>query len=535
MVAGFFINFTARTKYIMITNFIKKNYPKDFLLIIIFFSCFAVLIHLYSNLFANYGIFRDEFYYIACSKHLAAGYVDQPPFSIFILAIVRLIFGESLFALRLFPALISGIIVFITGLITYEIGGKKTSVFLACLSIAVSPIFLGMNLIYSMNTFDMLFWILGYFTVIRMIKTENKKLWIWLGVIMGLGLLNKISMGWFAFGLFASLILTNKRIKLKSIDPWISFLIAAVIFSPFLIWNFTHDFAHLEFIRNASQYKYSGINIIDFLFGLIPILNPAAIFIWLPGIFYFFFNKDGKNFKQIGIIFVTTLIILIINGHSKSEYLTAAFPPVFAGGSILVEKLTSKKIFVWIKFTLPVLILAAGLLILPFALPILPVKSFIKYENTLGRVPRSSESKELSWLPQFYADMFGWEKMAKTFSDVYENLPDSVKASTFIFVNNYGEAGALQYYCSKYNLPPVVSPHNNYWYWGLDKVKNKKYVIILGGTKKDHYDACSKVDSAAVFKCEYCMPYENNQVLFFCKLKENFDLRAIWIRLKSFI
>ena len=232
---------------------------------------------------------------------------------------------------------------------------------------------------------------------------------------------------------------------------------------------------------------------------------------------------------------MTTLLILIINGHSKSEYLASAFPPVFAGGSILIEKLTSKKIFGWIKFVLPILILLLGIISVPFALPILPVKSFIKYENKLGWAPSSPEGKRLSQLPQFYADMFGWQKMAKTCSDVYQSLPDSIKSSTLIFVGNYGEAGALQYYNSKYPVPPVICPHNNFWYWSFDQIKNQKYVIILGGRKEEHYNACSEVDSVGMFKCEYCMPYEDNQVLYFCKLKKGLNFKELWNKLKIFI
>ncbi len=108
-----------------------KSFPRDVLLIISSFSILIILLHLYTNAFAGYGIFRDEYYYLACSKRLAAGYVDQPPFSIFILAFNRIIFGESLFAIRLLPALLSGVALFLTGLLTLEIGGNKFGVFLA--------------------------------------------------------------------------------------------------------------------------------------------------------------------------------------------------------------------------------------------------------------------------------------------------------------------------------------------------------------------------------------------------------------------
>ncbi len=389
-----------------------------------------------------------------------------------------------------------------------------------------------------MNAYDLIFWSLGYFLLIRIIKTDNPKLWIWLGIIMGFGLLNKISMGWFVFGLFIGLILTKHRTKLKTIYPWIAFAIALLIFSPFIIWNITHDFAHLEFIRNATMKKYSGINPLWFILGLIPIFNPAAIFVWLPGIFFFFINKDAKKYKLPAIIFVVTFLILIINGHSKSEYLAAAAPFIFAGGSVWLQKIVDKKIFKWVKYVLPALIILFGIIVIPYALPILPVKSFINFEKTTGFQPKSSENKKQTELPQFYADMFGWEKLAKTMSRVYETIPESEKTNTIIYVSNYGEAGAIEYYSKKYPLPKVICPHNSYWYWSKseinDNLKNIKNIIALGGSKHDYIKVSNQIDSAAIFKCKNCMPYENNQKIFI--LYNIFGpLKEIWLRNKSFI
>ncbi len=515
-----------------------KNLPKNILLIISSFSIIVILLHLYTNAFAGYGIFRDEYYYLACSKRLAAGYVDQPPLSIFILAFNRIIFGESLFAIRLLPALFSGVALFLTGLITFEIGGNKFGVFLACVTFLLTPIFVGFYSIYQMNAYDLIFWSLGYFILIRIIKTENKSLWIWLGIIIGFGLLNKISMGWFAFGLFMGLILTKHRTKLKTIYPWIAFAIALLIFSPFIIWNISHDFAHLEFIRNATLRKYSGMNPFGFILGLIPIFNPAAIFIWLPGIFFFFLNRDAKKYRLPAIVFIVTFLILIINGHSKSEYLAAASPIIFAGGSVWIQKLIENKLFKWIKYALPILIIFMGILAVPYALPILPVKNFIYLENLTKFQPQSSESKKQTELPQYYADMFGWEKLAKTMSEVYKSIPDSEKPNTIIYVSNYGEAGAIEYYSNKYPLPKVICPHNNYWYWGKDEINNNidsiKNIIALGGSKHDYIKVSNQIDSAAIFKCKYCMPYENNQSIFI--LHNIFGpLKEIWLRNKNFI
>ena len=202
----------------------NKNYEKELIILFAFFLV-KLLIHLGTNAFAGYGIFRDEFYYLACSHHLDLGYVDQPPLSIYILNLSRLLFGSSLFAIRLLPAFAGAFTVFFTGLIVRKLGGRVFAMVTACLSIIAAPILLGMNGVYSMNSFDILLWTLAVYILVRIIKEDNPKLWLILGGIIGLGLLNKISMGFLALGLFSGIILTKQRKNLTGRWPYLAGLI----------------------------------------------------------------------------------------------------------------------------------------------------------------------------------------------------------------------------------------------------------------------------------------------------------------------
>lgn len=393
----------------MIENYNGFQLSRKQKIIILSFSGLTLFIHLYTNLFANYGIFRDELYYIACTKRITAGYVDQPPLSIYILAVSRWLFGESLFAIRLLPAITAAVTVYLTGLITARLGGKSVSIIIACITLTFSPVFLGMNTIFSMNTFDNFFWVFSAYLVIRIIQYNKPAFWILLGLSIGLGMLNKISMAWFGAGLFAGLLFTPLRVHLKTKYPWLAALIALIIFSPFIVWNFTHDFAHLEFIRNATRLKYSGLTPIDFIAGQLILPGPFSILVWLPGILYLFFSKEMENYRMIGIIFLTTVLILIINWHTKAEYLAAAYPIVFAGGGLFWEKAVRGKKIIWFKYAVIFLVLASGIISIPLALPILPVETSIKYSRIINVAPQNSEHQKLAELPQFYADMFGWE------------------------------------------------------------------------------------------------------------------------------
>ncbi len=508
-------------------NSLKKN---EYFLIGLL-SLIPVLIHLYTNAFAGYGYFRDELYYIACSNRLDLGYVDQPPFSIYILSVSRLLFGDSLFAIRLLPAVASGFIVFFSCLMARNLGGKKSAVIITAVAVIFSPIYLGMFAIYSMNSFDILLWSVSSYIVILILIESKLKYWITLGLIIGVGLLNKIGFLWFGFGFFMGLLLTNKRKELLTVKPYLCALIALLIFSIYIIWNFKNDFAHLEFIRNATSEKYSQLTAKDFILGQITNMNPLSFIIWLLGLGYFLFDKQGEKFRVLSIIYITSFLILLINGHSKAEYLTAAYPMLFAGGGVFIEKFTEVKLK-RAKYILIFLIIISGILITPLALPILPVDSYIKYAGSLGMAPSSSEGKKLSELPQFYSDMFGWEELAQDVSKVYLALPEEERKRAIVFGRNYGEASSIEFFKKKYPLPDAISNHNSFWIWGYSKIENP-VLIIIGGEKDEHLKVFESVDQAAIHTAKYSMPYENNIPVFIAKNIKT-PISEVWKKIKQF-
>jgi hypothetical protein len=497
-------------------NHLKLN--NNFLLFSL--SAIAIIIHLYTNFIGGYGIFRDEYYYLACATRLDIGYVDQPPVSIFILAIIKFFLGTSVFAIRLLPALVAGYLVFMTGLITIKLGGRKWAIIISGIITALTPQFIGYLSIYSMNSISLALWVTSFYYVLLINNESKKKYWITLGILMGVGLLNKIDFLWFGAGLFAGLIFTKNRILLKTKEPYIAAAIAFIIFLPFIIWNFMNNFAHIEFMQNAMRYKYNSWNQIEFIKNLILIMNPFSLFLWVPGIFYFFLNKKGKESKILGIIFLTVFLILFINGKNKSEYFTVAFFPVIASGSILFEQFFSKKnpLLTAVKYMYLIVLLVSFIMMTPFGMPALPVETFIKYSAAIGVKPNSSENKRLSELPQFYADMFGWEELAKHVSDVYNNLPEKDRQNTLVLARNYGHAGSLEYYSDKYKLPKIACFHNNYWIWANRELKdNYDVIIVIGGTKEEHLKSCEEVYLAGTHYAKYAMPYENNLPIFVCK------------------
>lgn len=488
-----------------------------------------VCLHLYSNLFSHYGLFRDEFYYLACAEHPDYGYVDQPPFSIWLLMAITSVFGKSLFAIRLLPAILSGASIFMIGLTTIQLGGKKVAVSIVCLSLLVSGIHLAYSTYYSMNVIDLFLWSVALFLVVKVIKNQKPIDWLFLGFVLGIASLNKIAALFFGVGLLLALLLTPMRKMLFTRWPYITGVISLGLFSIYAIWNMNHDMAHLEFIHNASTGKYSGLNAWTFWSGQILLNNPITVPIWIGGVVYFFTNRDNIAYRFLFIIFVTVAAIFTINGTSKSEYLASIFPVLLMGGSLQFENLSFR--FSWVRpATLAVLLF--GLALAPFALPLLPVKQYITYAQKTGISPENSEGKKLSELPQFYADMFGWEDKVAAIAKVYHSLPPEDQVKCAIYGDNYGRCGSVDYYSEKYDLPKSIGKHNNYWLWGPRNYTGELMIIISNdvGDKRELFES---VEDMGVVTSEYGMPYENNLHIYVCR-----DLRVsladVWPKLKSY-
>ncbi|MEW5902186.1 MAG: glycosyltransferase family 39 protein, partial [Acidobacteriota bacterium] len=266
---------------------------------------FNVLFH------GQYGYFRDELYYIACSDHLAWGYVDQPPLSIFILAATRRLLGDSLHAIRFSAALAGAAVVFLAGLMARKLGGGKYAQFLAALAAAVSPVILANGARYfSMNAFDLLFWALAMYLVILIVKDDRPRLWLAFGAVVGLGLLNKYSVLFLGLGLVAGLLLTVRRKHLLNKWFWLGGLIALLIFLPHLIWEIQHDFPSLEFMRRASAEKNVEMTLGGFLVGQFMHVGFIQYMICLLGLSYFFFDREGKKYRFLGWTYVAIFSVM---------------------------------------------------------------------------------------------------------------------------------------------------------------------------------------------------------------------------------
>jgi hypothetical protein len=480
----------------------------------------------------RYGYFRDEFYYFACGEHLDWGYVDQPPFVALAAFLVRRILRESLLAIRLLPAVCNALVVFLTGLMARELGGRRFAQGLAALATLIGPVYLIVNHYFSMNCFDYVFWALGAYLVIKILKEDRPRLWVVFGVVAGVGLMNKYSVGFLGLGLVVGLVLAPARKHLLSKWLWLGGLTAFLIFLPHIIWQVEHGFPTREFIRNATLYKNLPMSPLAFLVESVLQIQPVTLPIWLAGLYFFFFTKPGKPFRVLGWIYVADLALFLLT-NAKPYYLAPAYFALLAAGAVHFESLIISRQWNWLKPASATTLVVSGLVLLPYSLPVLPVETFIKYEDFIGLHPGTGERGTSGKLPQYYGDMFGWENQVATVARVYYTLTLEEKARTIIFCSNYGEAGAIDLFGKKYGLPKATSGHNNYWFWGPGNW-DADIVITVGASREDVEKSFEQVELGATIVSPYARPNETDIPVFIGR-KPRMPLKEVWPRTKEFI
>jgi hypothetical protein len=490
----------------------------------------SILAHLLTV--TRYGFFRDEFYFIACSESLAWGYVDQPPLSALVLAFSRWLLGDSVVGIRLFPILAGAAIIFLTGVIARELGGGRFAQGVSALCVTVAPVFLALGHFFSMNAFDVLLWTAAIYVVIRLIKTENRKLWVVFGLILGIGLLNKISMLFLAFGLLVGLLLTQHRRELRGKWLWVGGAVAGLLFLPYLVWQANHGWPMLEFMRNAQTLKMLKLPPAQFLLEQVLLLHPLTLPIWLAGLFYLFFNWRASCFRLFGWTYLALLLLFMLQG-AKPYYLAAIYPLLFAAGGVQTQRALTRVAFGWTKPAVVTLLLLGGLVLVPLSLPVLPPELLVRYLAVLQIEPTSGEKHETGKLPQHYADMFGWEEMVAEVARVYHSLPGDERAQVAIFGRNYGQAGAIDFLGERHRLPKAISGHNNYWLWGT-RGYSGAVLIVIGGKQADIEQFYESVTACGSIQHEYSMPYESDLTVWVAR-KPKTPLASVWPRLKNFI
>jgi hypothetical protein len=453
------------------------------------FAALSLMIQTVGSLLGQhfgYGLFRDELYYITCGRHLAWGYVDLAPMAALQAHVSEALFGlknQALF--RIFSALAGSARVFITGILVWFLGGRRMAQALAMVAVMVAPVYLALDSVLAMNSFESMFWMSCLLAIIWIIRGGSLRRWIAFGISGGLGLLNKPSMTFFLFGVLGGLLLTPERRLLWSRWTLIAVALIVGIAMPFMVWQANRHWPMWELLYKINHDDFNGnVGPLAFLQGQITMFNSVCIFLTLPGLIWLLAAKSARRFRWIGIMFLGMLAVMM-RAHALNYYVAPVYPILFAAGAVANQEwFSASRKTAWLLPALGSVIAVCGAITLPLVLPVLPPYAAAHYFAKVAYLLPNSDLANESPLLQILADRLGWHHFVTDVATVYASLPPKERAQAGIYCDNYGEASAINVYGPRHGLPTAVSGHQNYFYWGSNGYTGQ-VLIVIGWSKKE--------------------------------------------------
>jgi hypothetical protein len=478
----------------------------------------------------GYGYHRDELYFISCAQHLAWGYVDQPPLIAVIAKVVLTLFGPSLIAIRSLPALAAAATVVVTGRVAWRLGGGLFAQALAMVALALAPFYLSVGNLLTMNAFEPLLWMSAAYLFLRAEQSDRPARWLALGVVLGLGCLNKYSMFFYWASACAAIACTPQRRVFARPGFWLAFAIAGVLVAPNLAWQSAHGWPQLEVLRNAAAEKNVAHGPLLFFFEQILMMNPLTAPLWIAGLGFLLFARDGVRLRWFGYTYLILSVLYLVL-RAKVYYLAPIYPIVFAAGGVVLERALAPRRALAVAYS--VALVVAGLAIAPEAFPLLPLPAFLRYEHVIDVRGVKMERHPEGIVPQHFADMLGWDTLTATMARAYDALPPAQRAQAAILTRDYGQASALDFFGPAYGLPRALSGHNNYFLYGT-RGYSGQVVLALGMDPNLLRGEWRDVIRVGTFHDDYLLPDQNDLPIYLCTRPRQ-PFAAWWPSAKRYI
>ncbi len=358
----------------------------------------------------------------------------------------------------------------IIGLAVKELGGKKIAIILASFAYLLSPSYLHVNALFQPVAFNHFYWLLSGYLILVMIRRNNPKIWIWIGLVFGLAFLNKYSIVFLIVSFALSLLISKHRHLYASKFFGFGLIIGFVIILPNLLWQYNHNWPVLMHMAELRETQLVHVQYSDFLFNQI-LMNAQALLIWLGALLVLLFYKKEKQFRLFGLMYLFVILLLLL-GSGKSYYTLGIYPILFVFGAYFAEKYIT-------KFLIPITVFAV--LSMFFALYVslsfdgIPITTF---EKALKKDAFRWEDGQYHDLPQDMADMTGWKEIGETVTDIYNGLDPAEKDNCAVFCYHYGQAGAVMFYGKKVDIPQPISYNGSFVFWSPDQL-DKDFVILV--------------------------------------------------------
>jgi len=402
---------------------------------------------------ARYGYVRDELYFLSAGRHLAFGYVDQPPLTPLLARLAAVAGGNTLVALRVVPALGLAALVVATATMSRMLGAGRTGQLLAALAAATCGEYLGAMHELTTTAPDFVFWAITLLLVMKLLASQDPRWWVAIGACAGVASEAKWNIGFLVAALAAGFLVTDARRLLRSRYLLAGCLIAAALAAPDLIWQAAHGWPSIDVFR-ALQGE-AGHNRAVYWVAQVLYTGPVLVPVWVTGAVWSVRSEAARRFRPVGIACVLAIVLQFILG-GKAYYSGGAYTFLLAAGCVPAER--------WLAARRPLAgkirpaavlagaMLAGALIAAPVTLPVLPARA-------LHTIPVQKINYDIG-------EEIAWPKLVALVSREYHALPAAQRQHTTILTGNYGEAGAIDRYGPGLGLPQVYSGANNFWLWG---------------------------------------------------------------------
>lgn len=428
---------------------------------------------------------RDELLYLAEGRHPAWGYMEVPPLLSWFAWLTHAL-GGSMFWIKCWPSLFGAATLYVCGRLVLLAGGKAFALWLLFIGFVFS-VYLRVFFLFQPNPPEVFFWTMLIFAMVRYVQTTHIA-WLYVfGISAGLGMLSKYSVAFYVASLLAAIALSKYRTLYANKHFWLGAGSGLLLFLPNLIWQYRHGFPVFHHMEELRQTQLQYISPLSFLTDQLIMFLPC-FFVWLAGLYYVSFSKIEKRFRFVGWSYVFVIAILLA-GRGKNYYSLGVYPVLLAFGAVYLERLTTAQ-KAW-RYLLHVPVILFGVIFLPLALPLArPVQLADFYRKTASHNTGALRWEDLKNhpLPQDFADMLGWEEMAQKVASAYHGLSKEEQVQTLIFCNNYGMAGAVNYYGRKYGLPEAYSDNASFLYWIPDTVPARHLILVTRDADELQHD-----------------------------------------------
>lgn len=498
------------------------------LLLFIIAAAFVTLQALVT-VFGQYGYFIDEFYYVACARHPALGYVDHPPLAPLVLAVTRLVLGESLLAIRL-PAFLAGtVIVWAAGRMALELGGSRWAALTTAATVALAPGVLAMTGFFSVNAFEALAWVLCTWTLVRLLRTGDTRLWLLLGLLVGLGFESKHTTITLVLAVGLGVLATRARGLLWSRWALAGGAVAAAVTLPNVLWQVVNGFPSLEFYRHAAAFKNLPSPPMHTIVEQLRFMGLLTSPVWLTGLGWFLFTTDGGRWRAIAYAYVVLLAMLIVSEQSRPDRLLGIYPVLIAAGAVVFERVargTAQRALV------TTMVLAGCVPGMPLVIGVLPPPTVARYVAWLG-MQTSAERGKTSPIPQLLADRTGWEPFVEQVAAVYRSLPLDEQRRALIYGPSYGQAGAIDVLGRTEGLPRTIAGHNSYYLWSEREGVDTDVLIAVGANPERLHALFRDVQLVGTVQCTYCMSWRNGMPIYLARGSIK-PISSVWAQTRNY-